>query len=180
MTPATLLTFPRPIDKHPHAHLIPTSHHGFDREGRPIYWEVYYAILYYTILYTIHYTLLYYTILYYTILYYTILYYTILYYTIHYTLLYYTILYYTILHYTLLYYTILYYTILYYTILYMMYIHSSIHFPCMNVWWPHGMSDVCMYVCVCVSLYLENWSYSSYHVTSEGTLLQYWGKLQLM
>ena len=90
--------------------------------------------------------------------------------------------YYTILHYTTLYYTTL-YTILY-TILY--YIYTLFHSSCMNVWWPHGMSDVCMRVCmyvcvrVCVSLYLENWSYSSYHVTSEGTLLQYWGKLQLM
>jgi hypothetical protein len=40
MTPATLLTFPRPIDRHPHSDLLPTSHHGFDYEGRPIYWEV--------------------------------------------------------------------------------------------------------------------------------------------
>mmetsp|Transcript_27212 Transcript_27212/g.50861 ORF Transcript_27212/g.50861 Transcript_27212/m.50861 type:complete len:212 (+) Transcript_27212:75-710(+) len=39
MTPAILLTFPRPIDKHPHNNLLPTSHHGNDREGRPIYWE---------------------------------------------------------------------------------------------------------------------------------------------
>jgi hypothetical protein len=40
MTPAILLTFPRPIDRHPNANLLPTSHHGFDLEDRPIYWEV--------------------------------------------------------------------------------------------------------------------------------------------
>jgi hypothetical protein len=40
MTPATLLTFPRPIDQHPESHLLPTSHHGFDREGRFINFKV--------------------------------------------------------------------------------------------------------------------------------------------
>jgi hypothetical protein len=38
-SPHILLSMPTHLHEHPYAHLLQVTHHGFDREGHPIYWE---------------------------------------------------------------------------------------------------------------------------------------------
>jgi hypothetical protein len=37
-SPNIIMCSPNKLDSHPQKHLLPVSHHGFDRQGNPVYW----------------------------------------------------------------------------------------------------------------------------------------------
>lgn len=37
-SPNIIMSSPSKLDTHPQKHLLPVSHHGFDKLGNPIYW----------------------------------------------------------------------------------------------------------------------------------------------
>jgi hypothetical protein len=37
-SPNIIMSSPLKLDTHPQKHLLPVSHHGFDKQGNPVYW----------------------------------------------------------------------------------------------------------------------------------------------